>query len=332
MNDSSKPTVLVLCGDDVDAARPQLPVVEAHADVAFTRADELARRLPDADVLFLWDFFSPAVRTAWTAPDRLRWLHVASAGVDSLLFPELVQSDVVVTNSRGVFDRPIAEYVLSCVLAFAKDLPTTLELQRGRSWRHRETEMIEGQRVAVVGTGSIGRAIARLLRAAGMDVVGVGRTAREGDEDFASVYAAGQLSAVLPQVDYVVIAAPLTDATRGMFGAAAFAAMKPTARLVNIGRGPIVDEDALADALRGGRLAGAALDVFEVEPLPRQSPLWQETPGVIVSPHMSGDAVGWLDRLAALFETNFLRWRRGEPLLNVVDKRLGFVAAASGES
>lgn len=331
MKANSDLTVLVLCGDDADAPRPHLPLVQANADVVFTRADELARRLDGADALLLWDFFSPAVRTAWTGPERLQWLHVASAGVDSLLFPELVQSDVVVTNSRGVFDRPIAEYVLSCVLAFAKDLPTTLELQRGSSWRHRETEMIEGQRVTVVGTGSIGRATARLLRAAGMEVVGVGRTAREGDEDFTSVYAADQLSGVLRQSDYVVIAAPLTDTTRGMFGAAAFAAMKASARLINIGRGPIVDESALAEALRSGRLAGAALDVFEVEPLPPQSPLWRDTPGVIVSPHMSGDAVGWHDRLAALFETNFTRWRNGEPLLNVVDKRLGFVAAPSGE-
>lgn len=333
MTDSSRPTVLVLCGDGSDAIpRPHLAAVAAHAEVLFIRADELPGRLDDADALFLWDFFSPALSTAWTAPERLRWVHVASAGVDSLLFPELVQSDVVVTNSRGVFERPIAEYVLACVLAFAKDLPRTLELQRRASWCHRETRTIHGQRVLVVGTGAIGRAIGRLLRATGMDVVGLGRTARGGGVDFASIRAADELHDVLPDVDYVVIAAPLTDATRGMFDAAAFAAMKPTARLINVGRGPIVDETALADALRDGRLAGAALDVFEVEPLPETSPLWADVPGVIISPHMSGDAVGWLDRLATLFETNFARWNAGDPLLNVVDKRLGFVSAGPGDS
>jgi phosphoglycerate dehydrogenase-like enzyme len=331
MNHVDNPKVLVLCADDSDAARPSLAVVEKRADIVYTRADSLASHLDEADVLFLWDFFSPAVRSAWTAPERLRWLHVASAGVDSLLFPELVDSDVIVTNSRGVFDRPMAEYVLSCVLAFAKDLPTTLELQSRKSWRHRETETIAGQRVVVVGTGSIGRAVAQLLRAAGMDVVGVGRTARERDADFAIVYSSGQLRAAVADADYVVVAAPLTDSTRGMFDSAMLTAMKPTSRLINVGRGPIVDERALAEALQDGRLAGAALDVFEVEPLPETSPLWQEVPNVIVSPHMSGDVVGWTDALAALFETNFVRWHDGQPLLNVVDKRLGFVPAGAGE-
>jgi phosphoglycerate dehydrogenase-like enzyme len=299
--------------------------VEAAADIRYASARELPVALRGADVLFVWDFLSTAVPDAWPSADRLRWVHIASAGVDRLLFPELVASPVVVTNSRGVFDRPIAEYVLGLILAFAKDLPATLDLQRERSWRHRETERIDTQRVLVVGAGPIGRAIGRLLSAAGMTVTGVGRTARPADPDLGPVHASRELASLLPEADYVVVAAPLTEETRGMLDAAAFARMKPSARLVNVARGPIVVEQDLVAALHEGEIAGAALDVFATEPLPPHHPLWT-APHVIISPHMSGDFMGWLDTLAQLFARNFRRWLAGEELLNVVDKHLGYVA------
>ncbi|MGH3411752.1 MAG: D-2-hydroxyacid dehydrogenase, partial [Marmoricola sp.] len=142
--------------------------IRALAEVRHTSAADLADSLPGAEVLFLWDFWSDAVAGAWSAAGSLRWVHIASAGVDRLLFPELVAGDVVVTNSRGIFDEPIAEYVLGLVLCFAKDLHTTLRLQGGREWRHRETERVTGARALVVGTGPIGRAIGRRLAAAGL--------------------------------------------------------------------------------------------------------------------------------------------------------------------
>jgi len=315
------PIVAVLCGDH----RPSgMGAVEAAAEVRYATAEELREALRGADVLFVWDFLSTAVPPAWGGADRLRWVHIASAGVDPLMFPELVNSPVVLTNSRGIFDRPIAEYVLGLILAFAKDLPGTLELQRERIWRHRESERIDRQHALVVGTGSIGRAIGRLLSAAGMTVTGVGRTARPADPDLGEIRGSPDLPALLPDADYVVVAAPLTEQTRGMFDAAAFQTMKPSARLINIGRGPIVVEEDLANALHDKQIAGAALDVFVVEPLPSDHPLWA-APNLIVSPHMSGDFVGWLDTLAELFVENFRRWRAGEPLLNVVDKKLGYV-------
>ena len=307
---------------------PGLDSIVDGASVRYATAAELPTALPGAEILFVWDFRSDALRAAWPAADALRWVHAASAGVDRLLFDELVASDVVLTNSRGVFDEPMAEYVLGLVLAFAKDLPATLRLQAQRRWQHRETERIAGARALVVGTGPIGRAIARRLLAVGMHVAGAGRTARTGDPDFGTVHPTDRLADALPEADYVVLAAPLTDATRGLIDATALAAMKPTARLVNVGRGPLVVTDDLVEALAAQRIAGAALDVFSDEPLPETSPLWT-MPQVIVSPHMSGDVRGWREELVALFADNLGRWREGRPLRNLVDKQQGYVRGAA---
>lgn len=320
---SGRPAISVLCGGG--DRPPLLDCLEPVADIRY--ADDAREALRAADVLLAWDFASHSVRDGWDHAGRLRWVHVAAAGVDRVLFPELVESDVVVTNARGVFDRPIAEYVLLCVLAHAKDLYRSRDLQRQRRWEHRETANIRDACVLVVGTGAIGRAIARLLRAAGMEVRGAGRTAREGDPDFGSVLASSDLATCLPDVDYLVLAAPLTPQTRGLIDARALARLKPTAYLVNVGRGACVVQSALREALAEGRLAGAAVDVFETEPLPGGDPLW-DAPGMFVSPHMSGDFSGSLERLAEQFIENVHRWTSGRPLLNVVDKSLGFVDPA----
>ncbi|WP_442785215.1 D-2-hydroxyacid dehydrogenase [Amycolatopsis sp. H20-H5] len=302
--------------------------IEAEAVVRYTDAGGLAEALSGADALFVYDFLSMAVPGAWHAADRLHWLHIASAGVDPVMFPGLRESEVVLTNSRGVFDDAIAEYVLGVVLAFAKGFARSLELQREVRWQHRESERIAGTEALVVGTGPIGRSIARLLRAAGMRVSGVGRRARTGDPDFGDVHASSELALHLPSADYVVAVAPLTEHTKGLFDAKAFAAMKPSARFVNVGRGELVVTADLVAALREGALAGAALDVFDIEPLPSESPLWT-LPNVLVSPHMSGDFLGWRNALVEVFAGNFTRWRAGEALHNVVDKQLGYVPSVS---
>ncbi|MFD9888638.1 D-2-hydroxyacid dehydrogenase [Amycolatopsis sp. NPDC059027] len=298
--------------------------IEADAVVRYTDAAGLPDALSGADILFVYDFLSTAVPGAWHAADRLRWLHIASAGVDPVLFPGLRESDVVLTNSRGVFDGAIAEYVLGVILAFAKGFARSLDLQRQSRWLHRESERVAGREVLVVGTGPIGRAIARLLRAAGMRVSGAGRRARSGDPDFGVVHGTDEMPGCLSAADYVVAVAPLTEQTKGMFDAAAFAAMKPSARFVNVGRGELVVTSDLVAALGEGGIAGAALDVFETEPLPPESPLWTME-NVLVSPHMSGDFAGWRNTLVEVFRENFGRWRAGEPLHNVVDKQLGYV-------
>lgn len=311
----STPTLLVLDAEPL----PRLGRLTGRARIEHTDAKSLAERLPHADVLLVWDFSSHAVREAWPGDGpRPRWVHTASAGVDHLMCPELADSETVVTNARGVFDQPIAEYVAALVLAMAKDLPATLRLQGERTWRHRESMRVAGTRACVVGSGPIGRAIAQTLKALGITTALVGRTARTG------VHGPDELDRLLARADWVVAAAPLTDDTRGMFDARRFGVMQPSARFVNVGRGQLVVEDDLAEALTRRWIAGAALDVLSREPLAPESPLWR-VPDLIISPHMSGDVVGWRDELGAQFVDLFESWAAGRPLANVVDKKRGYV-------
>ncbi|GAA2792801.1 D-2-hydroxyacid dehydrogenase [Saccharopolyspora taberi] len=319
---TAQPTVVVL----TDGTHPSSTAeIERIARVRYATEDDLADALPGADVLFVWAFRSDALAAAWPAADSLRWVHTASAGVDRLLFPQLLDSPVELTNSRGVFDRPMAEYVLATVLTFAKDLHTTLRHQDQRHWQHRETERIQHRTALVVGTGPIGRAIAALLTAAGLRVSGIGRVARDDDPDFGTVHASDEIADHVGDADFVVLAAPLTEQTKNLVDARVLARCKPTARLINVGRGELLVQDDLVTALRAGHLAGAALDVFETEPLPPSSPLW-DMPNVLISPHMSGDTVGWTDELVELFLHNLSDYAHGEPLRNVVDKQRGYVS------
>ncbi|MCW7945992.1 2-hydroxyacid dehydrogenase [Streptomyces hygroscopicus] len=309
------PTLLVLDAEPP----PRLGRLTGRVRIEHADASTLAERLPYADVLLVWDFTSHAVRDAWPgAGPRPRWVHTASAGVDHLMCPELTASDTVVTNARGIFEQPVAEYVTALVLAMAKDLPRTWELQREREWRHRDTLRVAGTRACVVGSGPIGRTIARTLKALDVTVSVVGRVPRTG------IHGPADLDRLLARADWVIAAAPLTEQTEGMFDTRRFGVMQPSARFVNVGRGQLVVEEALADALRKRWIAGAALDVFQQEPLTPDSPLWQ-VPGLLVSPHMSGDTVGWTDELAAQFIELYDRWEAGKPLLNVVDKGRGYV-------
>ncbi|TPQ18386.1 D-2-hydroxyacid dehydrogenase [Streptomyces sporangiiformans] len=311
----NRTTLLVLDAEPL----PRLGRLTGRVRVEHANESTLASLLPSADVLLVWDFASHAVRRAWPGEGpRPRWVHTASAGVDHLMCPELAASDTVVTNARGVFDQPIAEYVAALVLAMAKDLPRTWDLQRAREWRHRESQRVAGTRACVVGSGPIGRAIVTTLEALGITTALVGRTPRAG------VHGPEELDRLIARADWVVSAAPLTEETHGMFDARRFGVMQPSARFVNVGRGQLVVEDALARALSTHGIAGAALDVFEHEPLGPESPLW-EVPGLIVSPHMSGDTVGWRDELGTQFVELYERWEAGEPLPNVVDKQRGYV-------
>lgn len=319
--------VLVVLYKDQGSLPDGMAAIESICEVRYATAPQLADAIRGAEILFLWDFFSSTVQEVWEHASVLKWIHVAAAGVDKLLFAGLADSDVIVTNARGIFDRPIAEFVLASILALAKDLPGSLRRQQSGVWEHRETERIDGSRALIVGTGSIGRETARMLTAVGMHVEGVGRTDRVGDADFGTVHASNRLASIVREIDYVVLIAPLTDSTRNMVDSEVLTAMKPTARLINVGRGELVDDEALLDALRRGQIAAAALDVFSTEPLPSDSPLWR-LDNVLISAHLSGDAVGWLNRLSALFADNLDRYVRGDELVNVVDKKLGFVPSS----
>lgn len=321
---SAHPIVVVQGASSAEQV-PGIEAVASEVELRFAGSvEQLAEMLPGAEVLLGWSFSETNLRDVWQHADRLRWIHWTGAGVDAVLFPELVNSDVVLTNARGIYDRAMAEYVLGLMLCFAKRFPETTRHQLEKRWQHRLGELLFGCRALVVGVGSIGREIARLLTRAGLHVEGVGRRARSAHEDFAVVHAREDLDNALAGADYVIIIVPLTAETRGFFGAAQMRAMKPTARLINVARGAVIDESSLIEALRGGQIAGAALDVASVEPLPAESPLW-EMPNVIVSPHMSGDYIGYQQAVVSAFIDNLRRFRNGHTLSNVVDKASGFV-------
>lgn len=207
----TQPVITVLCPQDpADPLRvpPGLDELRGRAEIRLTDAARLAEDLAGAQALFLWDFFSTAVSEAWHAADSLEWIHVAAAGVDSLMFEELSASEVTVTNAQGFFDRPIAEFVLAAILSRAKDFAASQRYKEQRRWVHRETARVQGSRAMVIGTGAIGRETARLLRAVGMEVRGVGRTAREQDEDFGTVIASEELAEHAGWADHLVNTAP----------------------------------------------------------------------------------------------------------------------------
>ncbi len=267
---------------------------------------------------------------------RLTWVHSASAGVERALTPAARERGVVITNARGVFSRPIAEYVLMMILAVRRKLPGLIELQRERTWQPLEGGELRDVTVGIVGLGSIGRAVGALATAFGCRVVATRRrpdgptagadATREfsfGEAMLDRVGGPETLPALLAESDFVVLAAPLTPETENMIDADTLAAMKPGAWLINVARGRLVDERALLRALRDGPIGGAILDTFRDEPLQPTSPFY-DLPNVIVTPHTSWSSSRVLDRSVELFCDNLRRFAAGEPLINVVDQRQGY--------
>jgi phosphoglycerate dehydrogenase-like enzyme len=259
---------------------------------------------------------------------RLAWVHSATAGVERVLTPGSRQRDLVITNARGVFSRPIAEYVLMMILAVSRRLPQLLELQRERTWQPLEGAELGDVTVGIVGLGSIGRAVASLATAFGCRVIATRRRseagAAAGDElSLDRVLGPEGLPELLAESDFVVLAVPLTPATDGLIDSPALEAMKPGAWLINVARGRLVDERALLRALREGHIGGAILDTFRDEPLPASSPFYA-LDNVIVTPHTSWSSGRVLDRSVELFCTNLRRYAAGQPLVNVVDPAAGY--------
>jgi phosphoglycerate dehydrogenase-like enzyme len=321
----SRPQTIVVI--PAGGTAPPLDALEAEAEVLLVRtAEELRAAQEHAEILFLNDFRSTLLREV--GPGRLRWIHTSSIGMDPLLTDAIVHSDIVATNSRGVCERPIAEWILGVIVMFTKDIRRTIELQQQRTWLHRETLPVLGRRALVVGPGPVGRETVLLLRAAGLDVAVVGRSARQ-DAELGPVHSITELDALLPHFDDVVLTMPLTEQTRGMIDAERLGRMRPGAHLINVGRGAVVVADDLIVAIDSGHLGAASLDVFEQEPLAPESPFWTRDT-ILVSPHASGDLVGWRGRVVDRFVENLRRWKVGEPLRDVVDLRaLGATAQAS---
>jgi phosphoglycerate dehydrogenase-like enzyme len=280
----------------------------------------------EADVIFGWPGSRALLREVLGMAPEVRWVHTRAAGLDDLMSPELVAHPAVLTNGTGVFSPSLGEFALGAILYFAKDFPRLLRNQKAGVWEQFDVPSLEGQTVGIVGYGDIGRAVAERVRAMGMRVLALKRhPAPSGAADplVDGMYGPEQRCEMLAQCDFVVIAAPLTAETRGMMGEAEFAAMKRAAVLVNIGRGPIVNEAALIRALSQGLIHGAALDVFEQEPLPAGHPFYGME-NVLLSPHSADHTPDWLERAMRFFLVQFERFRQGEPLANVVDKHLGY--------
>ncbi len=305
---------------------PGLEAIASEAElVCAPDAEQLAAALPGAEILLGWNFRGRDLPDAWTLADNLKWIHWCGAGVDAVMFEELANSNVILSNARGIFDRAMAEYVAGYVISEMKLFRETWRNQDQRAWNYRKTHKVAGTRAVVFGVGSIGREVAKLLCALGIDVSGVGRTMREGDADFSMIYSQNDAQSAVGDADWVVGVMPLTAETTNFFDAGLFGAMKPGSRFINIGRGASVVEADLISALESGHLGGAMLDVFQTEPLPEDDPIWQ-APNIMISPHMSGDYSAFQPDMVQLFIDNFRRYQAGEPLQNVVDKGLGFVA------
>jgi phosphoglycerate dehydrogenase-like enzyme len=300
-----------------------LPHVRVFSPATREEAEAL---LPEADVVLGF-----AVRPAnFARAARLKWIHSTAASVTGVLFPELVASDVQVTNARGLHAEAMAEHALAMMLAFARKLHHARDAQRVREWTQASMwedapaiGSLAGSTLGLVGLGAIGSAIAVRAKAMGMHVLAVRRHPAADPAPADEQWPVSRLGELLPRVDWLVLAAPHTPQTERLIGRGQLALMKPSARLMNLGRGALVDEGALIDALRERRLAGAALDVFEQEPLPRTSPLW-DLPEVILTPHTSGLGPRYWERAMAQFTANLERFIAGEPLENVVDKRAGY--------
>jgi phosphoglycerate dehydrogenase-like enzyme len=295
----------------------------AHAFVNAGSEREALAEASGADVVFSSMLTPEIVRAA----SRLRWVHSPAAGVGRLLFPELRDSDIVLTNSRGLHANPIAEHVFGLAIALSRHFHVAMRRQAERVFAKDEigqVRVLHGRRLGIIGLGAIGSAVARLGVAFGMKVCAVRRRpeapAPPGVEQ---VFGPSQVDDLLKISDYVVLSAPLTPETSGLVGLRELRLMKPDAYLINVARGKLVREAELADALAHRVIAGAGLDVFEHEPLPPSSPLW-DLPNVIITPHTSGFTERYWEEASDLFADNLRRDDRGEPLFNVVDKRAGY--------
>jgi phosphoglycerate dehydrogenase-like enzyme len=286
-------------------------------------ADEEA--FASAEVLLLGATTASVLDQVVARAPRLRWIHSASAGVDRIATPVVRERGLVVTNARGVFSRPIAEYVVMMSLALAHRLPQLLELQRERTWQPLRGRELSGLTVGIVGYGSIGVEVARLLEPFGCRVLATRRHPERGTGGAPNVELLGLdgLSELLHSSDIVVVAAPLTDETAGLIGGDELAQMREDAWLINVARGRLLDEVALRRALESGWIGGAVLDVFTEEPVPPESPLYR-TPNLVITPHTSWSSDRVAERTVDLFVENLRRDRAGEPLRNVVDLAAGY--------
>jgi phosphoglycerate dehydrogenase-like enzyme len=287
---------------------------------------DFAGAAQDAEIILNWSGGLAFLRDVFLISPRLRWIHSRSAGLEQVLFPELIDSEVILTNAGGVFSPSLGEFALAAILYFAKDFRRMIRNQTAGVWEQFDVTMISGHTLGIVGYGSIGRAVAVRARALDMRVLGLKRRATRGSEKDSLVdefYGPEQILEMLSRCDYVVVSLPLTEQTTGLIGTPEFAVMKKNAVIINIGRGPTIDETAMIKALTEDRIRGAALDVFDREPLPQGHPFYS-LQNVLLSPHCADHTPDWLDNSMRFFLAQLDRFKRGDALLNVIDKKSGY--------
>lgn len=290
------------------------------ANIILAKPDQAADYIEDADILVTWGHLD--IRELLPKASRLKWVHALSAGVEHLLPPALVQSDIILTNSRGIHGIPIAEHVLAYILAFSRGLPQAFTNQKKKLWQRMKTDEIYDKTIGIVGLGSIGREIAKRAKALGLKVLATKRT--QTTELFVNnLYTPDQLDLLLAASDYVVVTLPLTEKTAGMFTMESFKTMKKSAYFINVSRGQIICEPDLVAALETGVIRGAGLDVFESEPLPETSPLWSME-NVIITPHVAALSPYYMERAIKLFIENLSKYLHNADMLNVIDKEKGY--------
>jgi phosphoglycerate dehydrogenase-like enzyme len=289
-------------------------------------ARDFATTSADAKIILNWSGSLGLLRDVFLMSPRWRWIHSRSAGLEQTLFPELAESKVILTNGSGVFSPSLGEFVLGAILYFAKDFRRMTRNQMAGVWEQFDVAMISGQTLGIIGYGSIGRAIAARARALEMKVLGLRRRAFPPPQEgvvIDRIYGPEERLEMLSRCDYVVVTVPLTEQTLGLIGDAEFAVMKKSVVVINVGRGPTVDERAMIKALSENRIRGAALDVFDQEPLPQDHPFYS-LENLLLSPHCADHTPDWLNNAMRFFLAQLERFRRGEILLNIVDKRLGY--------
>jgi phosphoglycerate dehydrogenase-like enzyme len=300
---------------------PPLPMLRGSGEVelaAGDAADVLREPLGEADVLLLAPRSGPLLGELLPLARRVRWIHTLAAGVEALPFDALRERDVTVTNSAGVFADALGEFAIAAMLWFAKDLRRLVRNQEAQVWEPFTCERLQGKRVGVIGYGGIGHAVGVRAAAMGMKVFATRRTAAIDDPEVTRVYTPERIDEMLGECEYVVLATPLTDRTRHLINRERIAKLRDDAVLINVSRGAVVDEAALCDALAERRIRGAALDVYETEPLPPASPLWK-LDNVLLSPHSADHTSDSHARSMGFFLENLERFRAGQTLRNVVD-------------
>jgi phosphoglycerate dehydrogenase-like enzyme len=301
----------------------EFPQVNVVTLPDYKRVDE---EIVDAEIAIAWSVRPEQI----VAAKKLRWIHSPAAAVHQLMFPELAASDIVLTNAREVHGPVVAEHVIALIFALAKKIPGSILLQQKHIWGQQilwdeqpRVREVAGATVGLVGMGSIGRPVVKAAKALGMRVIAVREHLEKGSEGADAVFAPAQIEEIFRQADYIVLAAPVTASTKAIANSERLALMKADACLINVGRGPLVDEPALIAALREKRIGGAALDVFPKEPLDAESPLW-DVPNLLITPHTAALTDKLWERHYTLFSENLRRYLNGQPLLAVVDKRKGY--------